>query len=481
MHHTIARGSKIVRLSNRGTCTADYIQKCPQLFVEDMLYNKTNRRYSVKGAGPMRILHTSDWHLGRTLEGRSRIEEQISFINELCTIVEEEMVDLILIAGDVFDTVNPPAVAEELFYNALNRLSDSGRRAIVVIAGNHDNPERLCAASPHAVQHGITLYGLPKEVLTASPSFLGQPNPGKVTRVAAGQGWVELHIPSCSDPAIVAMLPYPSESRLNEVLSKSLDEEILREEYSKRVQQLFSSFGQHFRPDAVNLGISHLFVRGGMESESERPIQLGSAPTVEVNAMPSNAQYIALGHLHRAQIVKGTSAPTRYSGSPLAYSFSETGYAKSVMLVEAYPGQEVTTREIFLSAGYPLVKWQAKEGLAQVQQWIDEGKDHNAWIDLEVFVQSPLQSQDIHNLRRQRERLINIRPVFPETEKIVAEARSKLPIDELFRKFYHDRTGGAEPEQELMAMFLSLIDPDKDDSTSSSQLQTIRDEEAETA
>lgn len=291
---------------------------------------------------------------------------------------------------------------------------------------------------------------------------------------------MELAIPNCP-PTIVAMLPYPSESRLNEVLSESLDEKILREEYSKRVQQLFATFAQNFRPDAVNLGISHLFVRGGVESESERPIQLGSAPTVEVNALPVGAQYVALGHLHRAQSVKGAAIPTRYSGSPLAYSFSETGYAKSVVLIEAYPGQEVTTQEIFLRSGYPLVKWRAKEGLAQVQHWMDEGKDLNAWIDLEVFVPNALQAQDIHNLRRQRERLINIRPIFPETEKIAAEARSKLPIDELFRKFYQDRMGGAEPEQELVAMFLSLINPDNNETTSLSEQQIVGDKEAESA
>jgi len=424
---------------------------------------------------PMRILHTSDWHLGRMLEGRSRIEEQVKFIEELCTIVVDEAVDLVLIAGDVFDTVNPPAVAEELFYDALNRLAAGGRRAVVAIAGNHDNPERLCAASPLAVRHGITLYGLPKDILM--PSLLS--NQERVRRVGAGLGWVELHIPSCPDPAIIAMLPYPSESRLNEVLSESLDEEILRQEYSKRVQQLFAAFGKHFRSDAVNLGLSHLYVRGGMQSESERPIELGSAPTVEAEAMPADAQYVALGHLHRAQAVKGAKVPTRYSGSPLAYSFSETGYAKSVILVEGFPGQQVTTREIFLSAGYPLVKWQAKEGLAQVQRWIDEGKDLHAWIDLEVFVTSALNSQDIHTLRRQRERLINIRPVFPETEQIVAEARSKLPINELFRKFYQDRTGGAEPEQELVSLFLTLIDPDTKGEIF--QPQTVEDEEAETA
>jgi len=442
----------------------------------------------------MRILHTSDWHLGRMLEGRSRIEEQIKFIDELCAIVEDESVDLVLIAGDVFDTVNPPAVAEELFYDALNRLSAGGKRAVVAIAGNHDNPERLCAASPLADRHGITLYGLPKDIL--SPSLLAQPDQGRVVRVAAGLGWAELHIPSCPNPAIIAMLPYPSESRLNEVLSENLDEGILQQEYSKRVEQLFGTFGEHFRPDAVNLAISHLYVRGGMQSESERPIELGSAPTVEAEAMPSGAQYVALGHLHRAQVVKGATVPTRYSGSPLAYSFSETGYAKSVMLVEGFPGQPVTTREILLSSGYPLVKWQAKDGLAQVQRWIDEGKDLHAWIDLEVSVTSALNSQDIHTLRSQRERLINIRPVFPETEQIVAEARSKLPIDELFRKFYQERTGGAEPEQELISLFLNLIDPDTKgqiivensteklgdpDANCDLQSQTVENEEAETA
>jgi exonuclease SbcD len=440
----------------------------------------------------MRIIHTSDWHLGRMLEGRSRIEEQEKFINELCLIVESEEVDLVLIAGDVFDSVNPSASAEELFYEALNRLSAGGKRAVVAIAGNHDNPERLCAASPLAVLNGITLYGLPKEVLI--PSLLAQPNQGKVVRAAAGQGWVELHIPGCPDPVIIAMLPYPSESRLNEVLSEGLDEEILRREYSQRVQQLLATFGRNFRPEAINLGVSHLFVRGGRESESERPIQLGSAPTVEVEAMSFGAQYVALGHLHRAQVVKGAPVLTRYSGSPLAYSFSETGYAKSVILVEGFPGQPVTTREILLSAGYPLVKWQAKEGLAQVQRWLAEGKDLNAWIDLEIFVTSALNSQDIQSLRRQRERLINIRPVFPEMEQITAEARSKLPIDELFRKFYQDRTGGAEPEQELVALFLDLIDPDKNsgncedngllklgDQNAESQRQMVGRGEAETA
>lgn len=426
----------------------------------------------------MRILHTSDWHLGRMLEGRSRLEEQVKFINELCGIVEEERVELVLIAGDVFDTVNPPAAAEELFYEALDRLAAGGKRAVVAIAGNHDNPERLCAASPLAVSHGITLFGLPKEVLGPSAWI----REDRVRRVAAGQGWVKLHIPGCPDPALIAMLPYPSESRLNEVLSETLDEEILRAEYSRRVGEFWGSLAQNFAADAVNLGLSHLYVRGGLESDSERPIQLGGAPTVEPEVMPAGAHYVALGHLHRPQAVKNAPVPTRYSGSPLAYSFSETGYAKSVMLVEAFPGREALLQEIPLNSGYPLVKWRAAEGLAQVHRWIDEGRDLNAWIDLEVYVTNSLNPQDVQTLRRLRERIVNIRPVFPATEQLVLESRSQLPIEELFRRFYREKTGGAEAEAELVALFLELVHGERDrDTQKDESIRKKLDEVVDTA
>ncbi|KLU63347.1 nuclease SbcCD subunit D [Peptococcaceae bacterium CEB3] len=404
----------------------------------------------------MRILHTSDWHLGCQLEGRSRQEEQEKFIDELCDIAKEEQVDLVLIAGDLFDTVNPPARAEELYYEALDRLARGGKRAVVVIAGNHDNPERLCAASPLAERHGIVLLGEPKETLTPSLTLSGE----RVSRPAAGRGWVELGIPGCRETAVVAMLPYPSESRLNEVLSTSLDEEVLRREYSQRISLLFGRLAAKFRPDSVNLAVSHLFVRGGLESDSERPIQLGSAPAVEPVALPAGADYIALGHLHRAQAVKGAPGPARYSGAPLAYSFSEAGQAKSVILLDVSPGRAATLREIVLNAGYPLVKWKAKEGLAQVYRWMEEKRDPQAWIDLEICLTNPLSPKEVQDLRRLRERIINIRPVFPALEQSAALGRAGLPIDELFRRFYRERSGGAEPGDELVRLFLSLLEGD---------------------
>ena len=104
----------------------------------------------------MRVLHTSDWHLGRSLEGRSRLAEQEQFIAELVALARGADVQIILVAGDVFDTYNPSAEAERLFFQALEQLSDGGKRAVVAIAGNHDSPERLQSVNPLAAKLGIS-------------------------------------------------------------------------------------------------------------------------------------------------------------------------------------------------------------------------------------------------------------------------------------------------------------------------------------
>lgn len=403
----------------------------------------------------MRILHTSDWHLGKTLEGRSRQEEQEKFLEEMIALSEDQQADVVLIAGDIFDGVNPPAAAEELYYETLDRLAGGGKRAVVVIAGNHDHPDRLSAADSLATRNGITLSGLPGQLLRPSATAAA----GRVWRMAAGHGWMKIQTPACSETAVIALLPYPSETRLNEVLAKSLEEDLLREAYANRIKRLFSELGSQFTPESVNIAVSHLYLRGGLESDSERPIQVGGAYTVDVESLPPGADYVALGHLHRPQNVKNSHTAVRYSGSPLAYSFSEAGYAKSVTLVEAFPGKRPVINELFLSSGYPLVRWQAKEGLNQVWRWLDEGKDPLAWIDLEICLTQPLSAQDVQHMRRQRERIVNIRPVFPETERLVQEARSKLPVDALFRHFYESKMGVA-PEEELVRLFQELLHPE---------------------
>lgn len=381
----------------------------------------------------MRILHTADWHLGRSLEGRSRLPEQEAFIDELVDMVTQEQIDIVLIAGDVYDSVNPPAAAEELFYDALSRLSHFGERAVVVIAGNHDHPERLTAADPLATRQKIYLSGWP----TA--------------------GLISIPVQRTDEEALIYALPYPSESRLKELLTDTLDEQMMRQAYSDRVAQLLKEQTTPFSPSTVNLVMSHIYVLGGAESDSERPIQVGGAYTVDTAALAVNAQYTALGHLHRPQTIKADTL-IRYSGSPLAYSFSEAGQSKSVTIIDVAPGEQPMLQEMMLSSGKPLVRWEAKGGLAQIHRWLDEGKDKQAWIDLEVHLNTALSMEQIQALRQAHAGIISIRPIFPEQlAEQVAHERAHLSIEELFRQFYKRQTGGAVPEDELVQLFLSLI------------------------
>lgn len=398
----------------------------------------------------MRILHTADWHLGRSLEGRSRQEEQEAFMDELVAIVRDQQIDVVLMAGDAYDSVNPPAAAETLFYDGLARLADGGRRQVIAIAGNHDNPERLAASAPLALRQGITLVGLPTPQLQ------------------------RVDVARTGERALLFALPYPSESRLRELLAEEADELSLRSAYSQRIAQLVARQASEFTARTVNLIMSHLYVLGGAESESERPIQVGGAYTVDTAALCANAQYVALGHLHRPQQLKASSL-IRYSGSPLAYSFSEAGQAKSVTVLDVAPGGIPELTEVFLSSGRPLVRWKATEGMAQVHRWLEEGKDARAWIDLELHIGDSMSMEQIQRLRKEHSGIINIRPLYPQiaadTEMDEAGRRDQLPIDEMFRRFYTRQTGGAEADPALIQLFLELLQQTSESETTASTVE----------
>jgi exonuclease SbcD len=207
--------------------------------------------------------------------------------------------------------------------------------------------------------------------------------------------------------------------------------------------------------------MSHIYVLGGVESDSERPIQVGGAYTVDPSSLNTGAQYTALGHLHRAQAVKGEGV-IRYSGSPLAYSFSEAGQSKSITMVDLAPGGAAQIEEVLLTSGNPLVRWKARGGLAEVYRWLDEGRDPQAYIDMEVWLEDAMSLKEIQQLRKAHEGIIHIRPIYPEMEAAgLMEQRSELPVHELFRKFYQRQTGGAQPEDSLVQLFLELVDEDE--------------------
>ena len=175
--------------------------------------------------------------------------------------------------------------------------------------------------------------------------------------------------------------------------------------------------------------------------------------------MPAAAQYVALGHLHRAQQVHSAPSLTRYAGSPIAFSFSEANYAKTVTILELQPADErAAVRAVELSAGRPLVRWQAKDGIAQVERWVAEGKDPTAWIDLEIHVETPLTLDQIHRLRQMRAEFIHIRPIIAADFEVAASdtgERQALSLQEQFTRFFQANRGGA-PSDELVRLFLEL-------------------------
>lgn len=367
--------------------------------------------------------------------------------------MEEQNIDLVLVAGDIYDTYNPSAAAEELFYEAIDRLNDKGKRAVVVIAGNHDNPERLCAASPLAYKNGIILLGYP-----GSDAALYKIESDNIKIVDSGPGWLELCVPGCEHHAVIITLPYPSESRLEEILSQQADEEVLQKAYSEKIGSIFSALSQKFREDTVNLGLGQLFLMGGKESDSERTLQVGGALTVDSSVLPSNAHFIALGHLHRPQEIRNSPCPVFYSGSPLAYSFSEAEHSKAVYIIEAVPGEKAEINPFYLNCGKPLRRWVAEEGIGQAIAWCEEGRDSNAWIDLEILTDRVLTVEEQKALRALHPGIINIRPRLKnDAEEIIStQSREGKKIDELFKDYYKYKMQ-AEISEELIGAFVEIL------------------------
>lgn len=394
----------------------------------------------------MRILHTSDWHLGKSLEGVSRMDEQEKFIKDFVDIVEEKNVDMVIISGDIYDNSNPPARAERMFYGALKEICNNGKRLVLVIAGNHDNPERLAAASPLAYDQGVILLGRPK-----SSSEMGKCGEYKI--LDSGEGFVEIDVKG--EKAVIITLPYPSEKRLNEILSESIEEEDRQKSYSARVGELFSSLSEKYREDTINLAVSHLFILGGEESDSERQIQLGGSLAVGIGAIPEKAQYVALGHLHKPQEIKG-KAKCFYSGSPLQYSKSEVGYTKCCYIVDVKAGEEAIVDKIYLKNYKPIEVWKC-ESVEEAIKKCEENWEKEIWVYLEIKTDKYITQEDIKTMKTLKKDILEIRPIIQSEDEENQEFYNikEKSMGELFKEFYIKQRM-VEPSNEVMEMFLSI-------------------------
>lgn len=395
----------------------------------------------------MRIIHTSDWHLGKSLEGFSRLEEQEKFIKEFTEIVNQNDVDLVIIAGDIYDNGNPSAAAESLFYKALKDISDGGRRAVLVIAGNHDNPDRLVAASPLASDTGIILLGVPKSCAQIG-NFEG------FSIKAAGEGYVEIEINS--ESAVIITLAYPSEKRLNEIFTEEFDEAKNHMNYSQRIGSFFETLSGKYREDTINLAVSHLYVSGGETSDSERSIEVGGSYAVDASMLPKKAQYIALGHLHRPQSIHYENMEIHYAGSPIQYSKSEINYSKCVYLIDAKPRVKPDITELYLKNYKPIEVWKC-DSIPDAILKCKDNSERDIWVYLEIKTDRYIEQSEIKQMKDLRSGIIEIKPIIDGLDEspVGFDDLNDRNVGDMFREYYKKQRG-TEPTDELMELFLKI-------------------------
>jgi len=278
----------------------------------------------------LRFLHTADWHVGKTLKGRDRLDEQRAVLAEIAAAAEASQVDAVLIAGDVYDLSAPSAAAQQLVVQTLLRMRQTGAE-VIVIAGNHDHGPTFEAYRPLMGVAGITVTGAYKS-----------PERGGVVRFTAR---------SDGAPAQVAVLPFLSQRyavRAAEIVANSPSQNVRA--YDEQMRQVITSLTGGFHSETVNLVMSHLTCVGGKLGGGERSAQSIFEYSVPAVIFPVAAHYVALGHLHRRQSLPAP-APVHYSGAPLAVDFGEQDNTSVVCLVEAAPGIPARVTDIPVTSG----------------------------------------------------------------------------------------------------------------------------------
>ncbi|GIG86868.1 exonuclease SbcCD subunit D [Plantactinospora endophytica] len=281
----------------------------------------------------MKILHTSDWHVGKVLKGQSRIGEHRDALAQLVEVAKAESPDLVIVAGDLYDTAAPTPEATRLVTRALSALRNTGAQ-VVAIGGNHDNGPALDALRPWAEAAGIALRGSVRD------------NPAEHIidgTTAGGEAWRLVALPFLSQRYAV---------RAVEMYELTAAEAV--QTYADHVGRVLARLTEGFdSPDRVHLVTGHMTVVGARTGGGEREAHTVLNYAVPASVFPGGAHYVALGHLHRAQQVLGP-CHVRYSGSPLPIDFGEEENRPSVSIVEVTTRTAARVREVPITAAAPL-------------------------------------------------------------------------------------------------------------------------------
>lgn len=400
----------------------------------------------------MKILHTADWHLGKKLDHFSRLEEQKKVMNEICTIANVQNADVVIVAGDLFDTFNPPVEAVDLLYKTLKKLTNNGKRPVIAIAGNHDSPDRIDAPNPLARECGILFVGNPDVTIPA----VTIENGFEITQ--SENGFLEIQLPQYEFPIRIITTPYANEMRLKTYLGAENKEEQL----NQLLQDSWAALADKYCDNkGVNILTTHLYMlkRGGEileEPEGEKPLRIGNADMVYTDCIPHQIQYTALGHLHRFQNVGGHPNPVVYSSSPLCYSFAEAGQDKKVVLIEAQPNEVVKFTAIPLQSGRVLHR-KRFENTDEAVLWLLENP--YCLVELTLVSDSFFASQDLKRIHESHDGIIFIIPIVTKdgnAEQHTPKVNLDQNIQGLFKDYFVSKHK-QEPNEELLDLFNEII------------------------
>ena len=407
----------------------------------------------------MRVLHTADWHLGqRFISGHERIDEHRHFLHWLVATVREQAVEVLVIAGDVFDSGSPANQALELYYDFLLQMQGTDCRDIVVVGGNHDSPATLNAPARLLRHLRVHVVGCVPDCFEDQVLILND---------AAGQpGLVVCAVPFLRDRDVRLSVPGETAEEREARLKQGIADHYARIAEVEQVWQL--------KADGLPvLATGHLYAAGAAPSDSERTIHVGNLGQVTAEHFPEIFDYVALGHLHRPQQVGGREH-IRYSGSPIALSFSEIDHGKEVLLLDFAGGKLAGLRALAVPGTRRLLRFHGtlEEVVGMLVAYDNTGFLLPAWADVEVRseltqlevaeallkVIQELDRKQVEVLARRHLRLVKLQPLGETGDDVESLTPSLHDFTE--RQVFAQRLE-SEPEAgraELLAAFDELLE-----------------------
>ena len=363
------------------------------------------------GNSTLKIIHTSDWHLGQNFMGKSRAEEHKAFLSWLIDIIRDKEIEVLLVSGDIFDTGTPPNYALELYYNFLKELSHiKTLNTTIITAGNHDSVSTLKA---------------PKELLKAL----------NVHVITTGEKDEDVIIPIGEDvKAIVCAVPFLRDSVIRESLggeSVSDREKLANEGIKSYYQNVHDqAFAMKENKDIPIIAMGHLTTVGSRTSESERDIYIGGTLDIGGDYLASLFDYVALGHLHINQTVGSQNrGHVRYSGSPIPLSFSESKNTQKINLV-SFENKDLTVEEIEV----PLYRklHVIKGNCETIKKELKKIEDKETWIEVHIKDDNPMHTNtEVRELATELELVLLAVKIEKSEKQLKAKEMKAISLDEL--------------------------------------------------